>query len=235
MSVYRESCFARGHQQQHDLDRIRADIRKGKGKGKVKRARRMSEAQVTTWKGKLAMSEIDVAELKAELRELKDVREINELWFKWHHSCTGGFNGKQAGRMEALECLAEDATIEIQGLHEPGKGPKGPKQCTEFWEYFYGDNGPLPYVFQCSVSERVKVTGDTAVQESVQFAIIGPRGQKPRAGLVQRTNNLVRTPAGWRIQKVAHGGGFFFPLGELQGNLNSLPEMEARTPWTYSA
>ena len=71
------------------------------------------------------MSDPKLTQLEARVRELEDVREINDVFFKWHYECTGGFNGKQAGRMEALECLTEDATIEIQGLHEPGKGPRG--------------------------------------------------------------------------------------------------------------
>ena len=175
----------------------------------------------------------EIQELRAELQELKDVREINDLWFKWHHECTGGFNGKQAGRMAALECLSDDATIEIEGHHAPGEGPKGPKECTEFWSYFVGDNGPLPHVFQCSVSERVKVNGDTAEQESVQYCIIQFRGQKPRAGLVQRVNTLIRTAAGWRIQKVMHFGGYFFEVEKLVGDLNVLPEQEQRVPWSF--
>jgi hypothetical protein len=171
--------------------------------------------------------------LEERIQELQDVREIGEVWFKWHYDCTGGFNGKAAGRMEAMECLSEDATIEIHGMHEEGKGPRGPEQCTAFWAYFYGDNGPLPYVFQSSVTERVTITGDTAVQDSVQFAIFQPRGGATRSGLTQRTNHLKRTPAGWRITKVSHAGGLYFNPGELQGNLNALPEQEKRTMWSY--
>lgn len=179
------------------------------------------------------MTDAELAELRADIRELKDVREINDLWFKWHHACTGGFNGRPAGRMEAMECLSEDATIEIHGFHEEGKGPRGPEQCLEFWSFFYGDNGPLPYVFQVSVAERVTVTGDTAVQESVQYAIFKPREADSKSGLTQRTNYLVRTPKGWRIRKVAHAGGIYFGPGPLQGDLNVLPEQERRTPWSY--
>jgi hypothetical protein len=179
------------------------------------------------------MTDASTSDLAARVRELEDVREIGDLWFKWHYACTGGFNGKQAGRAEALECLAEDATIEIHGFHEPGKGPTGRKAFTEFWDYFYGDAGPLPYVFQSSVCEKVTVTGDTAVQECVQFGIFQNRGQKPRMGLTQRTNYLTRTPAGWRIQKVYHGGGLYLFQDALHGNLNVLPEPEARTPWSH--
>jgi hypothetical protein len=179
------------------------------------------------------MTDQKLAELNARIRELEDVGEINDVFFKWHYECTGGFNGKQAGRMEALECLTEDATIEVNSLHEPGKGPKGREQYTEFWDYFYGDAGPLPYVFQNSVAEKVEVSGDTAVQKSVQLGIFQNRGAKPRIGLSQRTNYFVRTPAGWRINKTTIEGGFAVYVDELQGNLNKLPPAEPRTPWTY--
>jgi hypothetical protein len=189
------------------------------------------------------MSDDRIAELEARLRqaearllEVEDVRQITELFFKWHDDCTGGFNGKQAGRMEALECLTEDATIEVAGIHEPGKGPKGRKQYTEFWDYFYGDAGPLPYVFQNSVSEKITVTGDKAVQKANQFAIIGFRNAKPSVGLSQRTNYYVRTPQGWRIEKTTIEGGLSFRVDEIHaspGKLNELPPPEPRTPWTY--
>jgi hypothetical protein len=179
------------------------------------------------------MSDTKTKTLEARIRELEDVREINEVFFKWHYDCTGGFNGKQAGRMEALECLTEDATIEVSSLHKPGQGPKGREQYTEFWDYFYGDDGPLPYVFQNSVAERVVVTGDTAVQESNQLGIFQNRGGKPRMGLSQRTNYFVRTPKGWKIEKTTIAGGFSFYVDEIQGNLNKLPAQSPRTPWTY--
>jgi hypothetical protein len=178
------------------------------------------------------MSDSKLAELDARLRELEDVREINDVFFKWHDECTGGFNGKQAGRMEALECLTEDAIIDVPP-NEPGKGPKGREQYTEFWDYFYGDAGPLPYVFQNSVAEKVTVTGDTAVQEANQFAFIGFRGGKPSVGSSQRTNNFVRTPDGWKINYTSIHGGLSTRTDELRGNLNSLPPAEARTPWKY--
>jgi hypothetical protein len=179
------------------------------------------------------MSDPKLTQLEARVRELEDVREINDVFFKWHYECTGGFNGKQAGRMEALECLTEDATIEIQGLHEPGKGPRGRKEYTEFWDYFYGDAGPLPYVFQTSVAEKVTVTGDTAVQKSNMFGIFQPLGEKPWYGLSQRTNDFMRTPDGWRICKTTMEGGFTLIGDELHGALNKLPPPEARTEWKY--
>ena len=179
------------------------------------------------------MSDTEIAALEARIRELEDVREINEVFFKWHYDCTGGFNGKQAGRMEALECLTEDATIEVAALHQPGKGPKGREQYTQFWDYFYGDAGPLPYVFQNSVAEKVTVDGDKAVQVSNQFAIIGFRGAKPHMGLSQRVNYYRRTQEGWRIEKTTIGGGLQIKADEIHGALNKLPDPEPRTPWTY--
>ena len=58
-------------------------------------------------------------------------------------------------------------------------------------------------------------------------------GQKPRSGVVQRVNNMVRTPAGWRIQKVMHFGGYFFEVEKLIGELNPPRPMDQRKPWTY--
>ena len=180
----------------------------------------------------------DAASLEARVKELEDVRDITDLFFKWHYACTGGFNGKQAGRMEALECLTDDATIEIHGLHKPGQGPTGREAFTQFWDYFYGDDGPLPYVFQTSVADRIWVTGDTAVQKTNMLGIFqarGPNGLAPATvGLSQRTNDCVRTKDGWRISKTTVDGGFSISTNELHGALNKLPEtISARTPWTY--
>jgi hypothetical protein len=175
------------------------------------------------------MTDARIAALEARVRELEDVREIEDLFFKWHYACTGGFNGKQAGRMEALECLADDATIEIQGLHKEGQGPRGRKEYTEFWDYFYGDDGPLPYVFQTSVAEGVTITGDTAIQRSNMLGMFQNRGGKPRIGLTQRVNEFVRTPQGWRIRYTNLDGGLTAFVDEFHGNLNKLPEQEART------
>jgi hypothetical protein len=182
-----------------------------------------------------AALEARLRELEARNREFEDIREINEVFYKWHYACTGGFNGKPAGRMEALECLTEDGTIEVQGMHEPGKGPRGREEYTKFWEYFYGDAGPLPYVFQTSVAEKVVVKGDTAVQESSMLVIAHSRGNKPVIGLSQRVNDFVRTPQGWRIKKTTIGGGLTVPVDEIHGDLNKLPPQEPRTMWTYGS
>jgi hypothetical protein len=194
-----------------------------------KGARRGRHTYLTT---EIGMSDSS-KDLAARIQELEDVREINEVWFKWHYSCTGGFNGKQAGRMEALECLTEDATIEIAALHKPGQGPKGRAAYTEFWDFYFGDDGPLPYVFQTSVAEKVVITGDTAVQYSNMLGIFQPRGHKPGIGLSQRINDLVRTPDGWRISKTTQGGGYSIQIDELQGALNKLPDFRPRPEWKY--
>ncbi len=174
-----------------------------------------------------------VQELEARVKELEDVREINEVFREWHSGCTGGFNGIQAGRMEALDVLTEDATIEIQSLHEPGKGPKGREEYTKYWDYYFGDAGPLPYVFQTSLDQKVEVTGDTAIQSSNQLGIFQPRDAPPRLSLSRRVNYLVRTTDGWKIQKTTGDSAFATTLSDLKGALNQLPPQEERTPWTY--
>jgi SnoaL-like domain len=181
------------------------------------------------------MADVDarIEELEKLVRGLQDERDIKDLFARWHYACTGGFNGVQSGRMEALECLSEDATIEIQGLHAPGQGPKGREQYTEFWDYYYGDAGPLPYVFQTSLGERVEVNGDEAVHYTNMLIITWPRGTDPSLGLSRRINWLRREPQGWRITKTTTDGGYHVPLDKIGGNLNPLPDPEPRTPWTY--
>lgn len=172
--------------------------------------------------------------VEQRLQEIEDVREITDLFFKWHYACTGGFRGKQAGRMEALECLTDDATIEVLGMHEPGKGPTGREEYTEFWEYFYGDDGPLPYVFQTSVADKVEVDGDEAVHYTNMLGIFQNRGADAYLNLSQRINYLRRTEDGWRITKTTVEGGYSTTVAELKGYLNQLPaQMAERTPWSY--
>ncbi len=175
-----------------------------------------------------------IKELEARLRELEDIREINEVFRRWHFACTGGFNGIQAGRMEALEVLTEDATIEIQALHEPGQGPKGREECSRYWDFYFGDAGPLPYVFQTSLDQKIEVDGDTAVQYSNQLGIFQARNSMPMLSLSRRINYLRRTPEGWRIYKTTGDSAFSTPLQDLKGPLNPLPLQEDRTPWTYA-
>ena len=179
------------------------------------------------------MSDDRMATLEARIRELEDAREIKDVFFNFHNACTGGFNGKQAGRMEALEMLTDDATIEVQGLHEPGKGPRGRDEVTQYWEYYYGDAGPLPYVYQTSVSEKIEVHGDTAVEYSTMLIFAGFRDAAPTLALSQRINDYRRTEQGWRIYKTTIVGGYHVEVNELKGNLNALPELAQREAWTY--
>lgn len=175
-----------------------------------------------------------IRQLESRVRELEDVRSINELFRRWHHACTGGFNGIQAGRMEALDVLTEDATIEIQALHEPDKGPRGREAYTRYWGFYFGDAGPLPYVFQTSFDQQVEVLGDTATQESNQLGVFQPRGASPVLSLSRRKNWLVRTEDGWRITKTVGDSAFATTLNDLNGPLNILPEPEERAPWTFA-
>ena len=179
------------------------------------------------------MSEDRIEALEARVRELEDVRTIQDLFFNFHYACTGGFVGKQAGRMEALDYLTDDATIEVLGLHEPGKGPRGRKEFTEYWDYYYGDAGPLPFVFQTSVNEKVVLKGDEAVGYSNMLMMVGFREGKPLMGLSQRINEYVRTDADWKIRKTTMVGGFTTEIERLDGALNPLPAADTRTPWTY--
>lgn len=179
------------------------------------------------------MPDSEIERLQARVRELEDRREIHDVWFNFHHLTTGGFNGKHAGKMEVLQYLTDDATIEVQGLHEPGKGPKGRDQYTEYWAYWYGDAGPLPYVFQTSVAEGIELNGDEAVQTSNMLMIALRRGHQPTLTLSQRINHLRRTPDGWRIYRTTLDGGFIVDLDGIRGPLNELPEEEQRIPWIH--
>ncbi|MGY1550526.1 nuclear transport factor 2 family protein [Microbacterium sp. A588] len=171
--------------------------------------------------------------LEQRVQELEDVREINELFRRWHNECTGGFDGLQPGRHAALEVLTDDATIEIAELHKPGEGPTGREQYTEYWNYYFGDNGPLPRVFQTGVDQSVTITGDTAIQETNQIGLFQTRGDKPRFSLSKRKNYLVRTQDGWKIQKTTGSGSFLFEVNPLYGQLNPTVDEEKRTPWVY--
>jgi hypothetical protein len=132
-----------------------------------------------------------------------------------------------------LEVLTEDATIEIQSLHEPGKGPRGREEYTKYWDFYYGDGGPLPYVFQTGFDQKVEVYGDEAVQYSNQLGIFQARSAGPMLSLSRRINYLRRTPEGWRIYKTTGDSAFSTPLNDLKGPLNPLPPQEQRAPWTY--
>ncbi len=174
----------------------------------------------------------EIAELRTTVKLLNDVHEINDVFFKWHFECTGGFKGKQAGRAAALECLTEDAQIDVPP-NPPGKGPKGREEYTEFWDYFYGDDGPLPYVFQTSTADKVVVDGDSATQYSNMLGIFQARGGQPTIGLSQRINTFRRTPEGWRICKTTIEGGLSSTLtaGLNPHGLNELPPQQERVPF----
>lgn len=111
-----------------------------------------------------SLDQAELETMKAHLQELRDIREINDVWFKWHHACTGRLEWQASGRHGSPRMPVGRRHDRDRGPSPAGQGPKGPKECTEFWSFFYGDEGPLPYVFQCSVSERVTVNGDTAVR-----------------------------------------------------------------------
>jgi hypothetical protein len=199
-------------------------------------------------------------QLEERVRQVEDVQEIIALFSRWHYACSGGFDGLQAGRMEALECLTEDGTIEAKGIHEAGKGPTGRDQYTEYWEYYYGDAGPLPYVFQTNLGDRVEVDGDTAIHYNDMLCIVQPRGMAksvyggsateseaaqgveglvdlddPMLMITHRVNYVVRTPDGWRIKKTTVDGGFRTSLQDLIGvpTKNELPSLEKRIPWSH--
>jgi ketosteroid isomerase-like protein len=160
--------------------------------------------------------ETRLAALEAEVRELKDVREINDVMRRWHYACTGGFNGHPVHRtQEGLELLTADATIEVQGLHLPGGGPHGEEELMAYFKPYHGDNGLLPMVFQTGVDYGVKVTGDTAVQNS-NIIILTKYRDGGNAYSMSRYENLYeRTPQGWKIKKIQLEQGFTVPLEQL--------------------
>lgn len=167
-----------------------------------------------------------LAALDARIRELEDAREIENTFQYWHHVTTGGFAGSQAGKMEALDVLTEDGTIEIQVLHKPGEGPKGREAYTKYWDFYYGDKGPLPYVFQTGVDKGPIIEGDRAVEDSVQLILLQARGGPVTYGMSGRRNWLRREPEGWKIEKTTGPSGLNTHFAELRGPLNdsSLPE-----------
>jgi hypothetical protein len=176
------------------------------------------------------VSATSLAALEARVRALEDVREINGVLFDWHFAATGGFNGVQSHRPEALECLSEDALI-AESPDRPGFGPKGLAQIAKHWAYFHGDAGPLPHIFHCSVAEKVIVTGDAATQKSNMLGFFQLRGGKPAVGLSQRNHHFVRTANGWRMSHRDSEGGLTFMAEELHGNLNPLQPLDEREPW----
>jgi hypothetical protein len=66
------------------------------------------------------MSVDKFSSLKARNRDPEGIRQISGVRSKWRYDRTGGFNGKQAGRMEALERLTEDAALPPRSHAIPG-------------------------------------------------------------------------------------------------------------------
>jgi hypothetical protein len=176
------------------------------------------------------VSDAKVSDLEARVRALEDVRAINDVLFDWHDRCAGGFNGKQAHRPEALECLTDDALI-AESPERPGHGPRGREEIAQHWAYFHGDAGPIPFVLHASVAERVTLKGDIATQVSNMLGIFQLRDGKPMIGLSQRNHAFRRTEHGWRMSYRDSAGGFAIVADRLHGPLNPLPPPEARTPW----
>jgi ketosteroid isomerase-like protein len=155
--------------------------------------------------------------LEARVQELEDVREINDVMRRWHYACTGGFNGIPTHRtLEGIDLIAEDGTIEVQGLHKPGEGPTGREALLAYFSAYHGDDGLLPQVFQTGVDYGVKVTGDTATQDSNLVIVTGYKDGSKAFSLSRYHNDFVRTPDGWKIKKIRLEQGYTVPLGELR-------------------
>ena len=84
-------------------------------------------------------------------------------------------------------------------IGKPGEGPTGRAELTKYWDYYYGDKGPLSRVFQTSLDQHIEVDSDTATQESNQIIVFEFHGRPPVFGISRRKNHLVRTP-----ERLAH-------------------------------
>lgn len=168
--------------------------------------------------------------LEARLRYLEDVREINELMRKWHYACTGGFNGIPTHRTaEAIALFVEDGSIEVQGLNEPGKGPRGRAELLEYYQPFHGPDGVLPHVYQTGIDYGVEVNGDTAVQESNLLCITKYKDGsiKPEWYLGRYRNEYVRTPEGWKFKNLRLEACYTVPADDLkpaEANRGAVPK-----------
>ena len=164
------------------------------------------ESRIEALESQLNARDERIKELEARVQELEDVREINDVMRRWHYACTGGFNGIPAHRArEALDLLTDDATIELQMLHDKGTGPTGTEALFEYLRQFEGDDGKLPQVFQTGSDYRVEVHGDTAVQRSniVTLAQGEVTGGRAQMGTSRYVNEFVRAPEGWKIKKIS--------------------------------
>jgi len=93
---------------------------------------------------------------------------------------------------------------------QPGQAD-GPRAVHQVLDYFYGDDGPLPYVFQTSVADKVEVDDDTAVQRSNMLGIFQPAARsRPSACRAGRTPTCA--PRRLADQKTTVDGGFSAPL-----------------------
>ena len=129
--------------------------------------------------------------LEARVRELEDVRAINDVFRRWHRACTGGFNGIPTHRtLEGIDLLTDDATIEVQGLHEPGTGPTGREALLAYFKPYHGPEGLLPRVFQTGVDYGVTVDGDTAMQESNLIILTGYKNGAAAFSMSRYTQHL---------------------------------------------
>ncbi len=155
--------------------------------------------------------------LEARVRELEDVRAINDVFRRWHRACTGGFNGIPTHRtMEGIDLLTDDATIEVQGLHEPGTGPTGREALLAYFKPYHGEQGLLPRVFQTGVDYGVTVDGDTAVQESNLIILTGYQNGAAAFSMSRYTNTYRRTAEGWKITRIGLEQGYTMPIDNLQ-------------------
>lgn len=155
--------------------------------------------------------------LEARVRELEDVRAINDVFRRWHRACTGGFNGIPTHRtLEGIDLLTDDATIEVQGLHEPGTGPTGREALLAYFKPYHGTEGLLPRVFQTGVDYGVVVEGDTATQESNLVILTGYKNGAAAFSMSRYRNTYRRTDEGWKITRIGLEQGFTVPIENLQ-------------------
>jgi hypothetical protein len=152
-------------------------------------------------------------ELEARVRELEDVRQIADVQRQWDNMCAGGFNGLETHRTEeALHLLTDDATLEVQGMHDRGEGPKGK---VDLRRYFDALSGAVALGSHITSDNRIEVHGDVAYQNADCIGMgqgAGP-DDPPRLSFVRYSTELVRTPEGWRIRKliITNGLGTHLP------------------------
>lgn len=176
--------------------------------------------------------------LTARVQELEDVREIIDIYHHWDWSCTGGFNGHQAGDYQSIleDFDFESGTIEMARLHYPGTGPKGKEEVLQYWDYFHGDNGPVPVVYQTMIDPAVRVDGDTAILECNEILWLHYRGDaQPLFAIVKRYTDFLRGPDGWKITRTILEDGLwtrtgpFDPRTHLNDTTKYVPRPQVNT------